>query len=152
MDQEYEYRASQALEGKEFRFIRIIYSLIIVAALGYGIKLIWAGEYALGNFFILAALFNTLSPLTYFNFLGQKSPLDFYFIITSGHIRYKLSIFSRARTIPLDALERIGYTDQTIAIKYNNGKSEYIDANKIFGKAKQEELKTWCKKFSRKRK
>jgi hypothetical protein len=105
----------------------------------------------MGNFFLIAALLNTLSPLTFFNFLGQKSPLDFYFLIQDNTIKYKLSIFSTAKTIQLDEIERIGYAEQTIAIKFKNGQSQYIEANKIFGKPKQDELKKWIKKFSRKK-
>jgi hypothetical protein len=151
MNYEYEYRASQALQNKEFRFIKMIYSIIILGALAYGIKKIISGDYVMGNFFLIAALLNTLSPLTFFNFLGEKSPLDFYFLIHDKTIKYKLSIFSTAKTVQLDEVERIGYAEQTIAIKFKKGHSQYIEANKIFGKAKQEELKKWIKKFSRKR-
>lgn len=148
MKYDYEYRASQALASKEFRYVKLIYSAIIAGVFAYGIKKISAGDHIMGIFFLVAALLNTLSPLTLFNFLGQKSPLDFYFLIQNGEIRFKLSTFSKAKTILIEDIERIGYAGQTIAIKYKNGKSEYIEANKIFGKPKQAELKEWINKFS----
>jgi hypothetical protein len=151
MYQDYEYRASQALKGSEFRFIKIIYSIILLVAMAFGVQKIVAGEYVLGNLLLIATLINTLSPLTYFNFLQHKSPLDFYFLIQDGLIKYKLNIFSLSKSIPLDQVERISYADQLISIKFKNGKSQYIEANKIFGQEKQAELKSWIKKFSRKR-
>ncbi len=150
MANQFEYRASSTLNSSEFTVIRVLYSLIIVAAAVYGVIKLLSGDYVLGGFLLLAALLNTFSPLTYFNFLGSKSPLDYFLIIDEEQIRYKLSNFSTSTSIPFSEITRIGYSEESLSVRLTIGTFKLIPANKIFGKAKKSELEAWVKAYRKK--
>ena len=150
MAYQFEYRASSTLNSSEFKVIRLLYSFIILAAAVYGVMKLLSSDYILGGFLFLAALLNTLSPLTYFNFLGSRSPLDYYLLIDDKRVKYKMSNFTTSTTIPLNEITRIGYSEESLSLRLTDGTSKLIPVNKIFGKEKKTELEAWVKAYRRK--
>lgn len=148
MSYQYEYLASRELKKKEFRVIKIIFTLVYLGFLLYAGRKYLIGDNSMAIFFIIVFVLGLLSPLTYLNILGDKSPLNHYIRVDNTHLSYRLGIFP-GKKVSLSEIDRIGYSDELLAIKRKSGESITVPVKNVFSKEKKKELSSWVDQFQK---